>query len=246
MLEIISNCPSCGTLLERVKDQLFCRNSNCAAQSSKAVEHYAKIMKIKGLGPKTVESLNLTEPREIYEPETQQKAETILGQKLASKLIAEIEKSKEVNFEVFLEAMGIPHIGNGRAKKLAEHVNSIEEINAESCNKAGLGPVATSSILGWVKAQTFNKPMPITFKCKVAKKQTDIKVCITGKLSGYTKAKAADLLSSLNIATVNSVTKDTTYLICDKPKGSAKEKKAEALGIEILSFNTLLEKYKNV
>ena len=43
-----TQCPSCDSVLEWVNDQLFCRNGSCPAQNSKAVEHFAKTIKIKG------------------------------------------------------------------------------------------------------------------------------------------------------------------------------------------------------
>ena len=52
MTEIVppTSCPTCASVLELVNDQLFCRNKLCPAQSAKRVEHFAKTLKIKGLG----------------------------------------------------------------------------------------------------------------------------------------------------------------------------------------------------
>jgi DNA ligase (NAD+) len=50
-----TNCPACNSDLELVNDQLFCRNSLCPAQSAKKLEHFARTIKIKGLGPSTIE-----------------------------------------------------------------------------------------------------------------------------------------------------------------------------------------------
>jgi len=65
-IEPPTKCPSCGSQLELVKDQLFCRNPDCGAKSSKKLEHFAKTLKIKGLGPKTIEKLPLTSIPDIY------------------------------------------------------------------------------------------------------------------------------------------------------------------------------------
>ena len=62
-----TNCPSCHSILEWTNDQLFCKNDNCPAKSSKLVEHFAKTLKIKGLGPKTVEKLSLDSINKIYD-----------------------------------------------------------------------------------------------------------------------------------------------------------------------------------
>ncbi len=66
-IEIPQHCPSCASTLERVKDQIFCRNSSCNAKSVKQVQHYAKIARIKGLGLKTIEKLELDKISDIYD-----------------------------------------------------------------------------------------------------------------------------------------------------------------------------------
>ena len=54
-----TSCPSCMTNLVWVKDQLFCHNTQCSGKTSKRIEHFASTLKIKGLGPKTVEKLQI-------------------------------------------------------------------------------------------------------------------------------------------------------------------------------------------
>jgi DNA ligase (NAD+) len=56
-IEIPTTCPSCGYLLETVNEQLFCRNTACDAQLGKKLEHFCKVLQIKGFGPKTIEKL---------------------------------------------------------------------------------------------------------------------------------------------------------------------------------------------
>jgi len=62
-----TKCPACNADLVKVKDQLFCRNESCEAQSSKKLEHYAKVLKIKGLGPKSIEKLGITTIIDLYD-----------------------------------------------------------------------------------------------------------------------------------------------------------------------------------
>ena len=81
-IEIPTTCPSCESKLERVKDQLFCRNPNCGETQLKKVVNYAKVMKIKGLGEKTVEKLDLRSISDIYSL-TLSAASAAIGEKLA-------------------------------------------------------------------------------------------------------------------------------------------------------------------
>ena len=53
-------CPSCGSPLEWKNDMLYCESILCPAQIQKRIEHFARSLKIKGLGPKSIEKLGLT------------------------------------------------------------------------------------------------------------------------------------------------------------------------------------------
>ena len=89
-----TNCPSCDSKLVWKKDQLFCVNSTCPAQQSKQVEHFVKVMKIKGLGPATIKKLGLTSISDIYINDLSEEK----SDKVREKLEAEINKSLSVSF----------------------------------------------------------------------------------------------------------------------------------------------------
>ena len=61
-----SNCPSCNSILESVNDLLFCKNNNCSTKSAKKIQHFAKTLYIKGLGPRSIEKLGLSSVVELY------------------------------------------------------------------------------------------------------------------------------------------------------------------------------------
>ena len=102
-----TNCPACSSVLELVNDQLFCRNSLCPAQSAKKLEHFARTIKIKGLGPSTIEKLGLETYNDIYSLSQEQISELLDSEKLGTKLYYEIEKSKSVDLTTLLPAFSI-------------------------------------------------------------------------------------------------------------------------------------------
>ena len=59
-------CPSCDSSLVWENDILYCRNTECSAKNAKMVEHFARTLKIKGLGPKSIEKLGLENISDIY------------------------------------------------------------------------------------------------------------------------------------------------------------------------------------
>ena len=92
-----ANKPACSSVLEFVNDQLFCKNNLCPAQSAKKLEHFAKTLKIKGLGPATIARLGLEDYHDIYSLSQEEISFLLDSEKLGTKLHAEIEKSKGVD-----------------------------------------------------------------------------------------------------------------------------------------------------
>jgi len=242
-IEIPNECPSCGSLLERVKDQLFCRNPTCESKQVKQVVNFAKVMKIKGLGEKTVERLGIFTISDIYSLSLSDAIASI-GDKLAAKLFGEIENSKNTDLAKFLAACSIPLVGPTIGNKLYSVVSTPIEITSETCKKAGIGEKATTNILNWldITYKTELESLPLNFREKeITNHSSNIVVCITGKVPGFTKIKIAEYLKPYNISVTDNLSKKVQYLICEDKKGSAKEIKATELGIPILTLDNLIK-----
>jgi len=248
-ITIPTKCPCCDYPLELVKDQLFCRNIACSAQLGKKLEHFAKTLGIKGLGPKSIEKLGLSELTELFYMDAEE-VTSILGEKLAVKLLDEIKKAKSASLDTVIASFGIPLVGGTASKKIAGVVNSIDEINQETCKIAGLGAKVTENLLNWIQTdyQEMKEFLPFTFEgimevCDVNAKR----VCITGKLKSYKKkADAEGALRAAGFTLVDSVTKTTDYLVDEEGKGSSKRDKAVSYGITIITdLNDLLKEKTN-
>jgi NAD-dependent DNA ligase len=246
-IEIPTVCPCCSYTLIFINDQLFCKNTACTAQLNKKLENFAKVLSIKGFGPKTIEKLNLSDLTEIFylDPLVVEQA---LGAKVATKLLDEIERSKNADLATVLAAMSIPLVGGTASKKIATVVSSIEEITKEKCVAAGLGEKVSENLLNWIgtEYQEMKEFLPFSFKALpvIVSNETGETVCITGKLSSYkTKAEATKLLEAAGFRVVESVTKTLNYLIDEGDKGSTKRQTAEKYGITIVTnINDLLER----
>lgn len=239
-IEIPTQCNECGSALVRINDQLFCQNKSCPAQINKKIEHFAKTLGIKGLGEKTIQKLILESILELYQLDLET-LEEIVGEKTAIKLLSEIEKSKSSSFTTVLAAMSIPLIGGTASSKLSTVVNNFDEINAETCNQAGLGEKATNNLLSWLDTEYLDIKdfLPFTFenkKTEVSDKEILGVVCITGKLSSYkNKAEATKELEELGYKVVETLTKAVTILVDEEGKGSSKRKTAEERGLQIIT-----------
>lgn len=247
LIEIPTTCPCCDYPLELVNAQLFCRNLACGAQLSKKIEHFCKTLTIKGLGPKTVEKLNLGDITEIFWLEEGEELTSTLGSdKLAEKLIIEISKATKADLATVLTSFAIPLVGNTAATKICAVVDHIDEISPETCQQAGLGAKVTENLLNWLSTDflEIREFLPFDFKSRrVEVTNTDsLTVCITGKLSSYkTKSEAAKALAAAGFKVVETVTRTLNYLVDEDNKASTKRKKAEEYGITIITnLNDLL------
>ena len=236
MITAPSTCPSCGHSLEWENQLLYCRNPACGDQSSKKIEHFGKTLKIKGLGPATIESLALESINDIYALSEFELIEGLASQKLGKKLFLEIENSKKAPLNILLAAFSIRLIGKTASEKLSAVCESIHDINEDSCAEAGLGPKATESLLYWIKEEypLLDLPHSFAFDKPVSRTSGGV-VCISGKLKSFkTKAQASQALEQNGYTVKSSVTKDVTILINESGVESQKTQKARESGITIV------------
>jgi DNA ligase (NAD+) len=239
VIEPPTNCPSCESELVWRNDILYCENSSCEAKTHKRVEHFAKTLKIKGLGPSTIEKLFIQDIDEIYTMNEEEITECLGSEKLAVKLWSEIQRSKEEPLNTVLPAFGIPLIGKSAADKLSKVVDNIFEISVDTCKAAGLGPKATENLLEWLDNEFFDYAgLPFNWEFDHVTTTTETKgiVCISGKLKSFkTKADATKVLEEAGYKVKDSLTKDVTVLLNESGTVSTKTTKAESLGIRIVN-----------
>ena len=238
-IEIPTTCPVCDGDVERVNDQLFCTNPTCSAKTLKNILHFVKTMKIMGLGEKTLEKLQVDSINDLY-AFSLEGLKDILGVKIGTKIYSEIENSKETTIQKFLSAIGIPLIGKTAAEKIQNTVSSLDEIDEETCRKAGLGAKATANLVNWMDNEYYKYvDLPFVF-AESEPVESGMAVCISGKVPGYTKAKIKEMLMDYNVTVKDNVTKDLDYLISEET-GTTKVKKAEQYNINVISFDNFME-----
>jgi NAD-dependent DNA ligase len=236
-----TNCPTCSTDLVWEKDQLFCYNPDCSGKTSKKLEHFAKTLKIKGLGPATLEKLKIVTYFDLYELPLEMMIDALGSEKLAVKLHREIENSKLVELVDLLPAFSIKLIGRTASAKICSKIKNILDINEETCAEAGLGPTATNNLLDWLIEEFTDGYDRLPFRwqqlTKLKEKSADNGVvCITGKLKSFkTKAAATQYLETKGYLVKSSLTKDVTILVNESGIESAKTQAARDKGVLIIT-----------
>tara|TARA_Y100000296_G_scaffold54626_1_gene62685 strand:+ start:691 stop:1446 length:756 start_codon:yes stop_codon:yes gene_type:complete len=232
-------CPSCDSTLVWRNDLLYCENVNCTAKTEKVVQHFAKTLKIKGLGPKSIEKLGLSSIDDIYNLRRDYTVLKLGSELVADKLLLEIEKSKQAHLQELLPAFSIPLLGQTASEKLCTVVKHIAEIDLKTCEEAGLGPKVTENLVQWYNTQYLNgyEFLPFSWEREVQNiKEEKGVVVISGKLKTFpTKAVAKALLQKEGYIVKENLSKGTDFLVNESGIASSKTKKATEMGITVIT-----------
>ena len=258
------SCPRCGRDLIRPAGEAIwrCPNSDCPARKRENLYHFTskKSFDIEGLGPKIIDQL-VDENLISQAPDIFQLKEGDLlplerfAERKAENLIRAIEKSKKITLSKFIFALGIRHVGEETAMDLAEYfggVKKIEKASKEELEKIpDVGPKVSESIYNWfqkkqnlevvddlVKSGVEILPPP-----KIGKKLEGKTFALTGSLKTMTRAEAEKLIRLLGGHSLNSISKQTDYLLAGFEPGS-KLKRAKKLGVKIISEKEFLDLLK--
>lgn len=131
-----ATCPFCGAATYRKGDFLMAdHGANCQTMKVRQLEHYTKTIEMKGFGLGVLERIFEAElVSEIVDFYTLTVDDLLtldrVGKKLAEKLIEQIDASRQLPAELFLQALGIHELGRHVSKILATRYDSIDAILA--------------------------------------------------------------------------------------------------------------------
>ena len=260
-----SHCPSCGTAVVKPEDEAMhrCPNTSCPAQFFELLKHFVSkgATDIDGLGERwcliLIDQGMVTDLADLYTLTMDQLLQLDrMGEKLATRIIANIAASKEKSLSHLLFALGIIHVGSEVAELLTQAYNSIDEIGAateeELAEIPGIGPKIAASIAFYfqveanktviekLRAAGMNlkqKPRLVSTEGLPLAGKTFV---VTGTLSGFSRSESESRIKDLGGKVTSSVTKNTDYLVVGESPGS-KLAAAERLGTEVLDETGFVE-----
>ncbi|WP_295936527.1 NAD-dependent DNA ligase LigA [uncultured Alistipes sp.] len=265
--EYITHCPECGTPLVRYEGEAkhYCPNQGgCRPQIIGRIIHFIrrKAMDIEGLGEETVELLFenglVRNIADLYDLEAPQLAVLPrLGEKSADNIIRSIEGSKSVPFQRVLFGLGIRFVGETTAKYLAEHFRSLNAVmlaTREELTEADeVGGRIADAIIEYFADE---KNHTIIHRLREAGLQFESEArtlasesligksfVVSGKFS-RSRDELKELIELHGGRNLAAVSANVDYIIAGENMGPAKLKKAEKLGVEIISeedFITLID-----
>lgn len=261
--EMPEECPSCGTKVEKEGAYTYCPNLSCPAQLKGRIIHLAsrRAFDIEGLGEKIVVMLmNKKLVKDMADVFTLRKEQLVplerFADKSAGNLEAEIEKSKKIGFDRFINALSIRHVGERVAQILAENCHSIDDLMNADLEKLleihTIGTEIAKSIVHFFElernrnlvAKMLDAGVDIQYEDKSERtdKLKGMVFVFSGALESMTRDEAEKLVAVHGGRATSSVSKKTNYVVAGSDPGSKMEK-ANELGIEVLNeeqFNELI------
>lgn len=263
-------CPVCGgtTHVRRENDveTLYCNNTACPAKQTNAFALFVSrdALDVEGMSGKAVEKLidigvlhtladffHLKDHREsIVETEG-------FGDKSFANMTAAVERARHTTAARLLYGLGIPGIGSANAKVIAAAGDGdMEKIRALTREDLlaidGVGEVLADAFVTYFADEGNQKNLEkllaeLTIEAPAPRAKQDLAgltFVITGSLEHYPNREALkEEIEQRGGKTAGSVSAKTSYLINnDAASGSSKNKKAQELGIPIITENEYREK----
>ena len=265
--QFITVCPECGATLVRVEGEAAWRCPNeagCPPQIKGKMEHFVsrKAMNIDGLGEETIDLFfergMLHDIADIYALKKDDIARLEgLGDKSAENMLAGIEASKQVPWSRVLFALGIRMVGETTAKKIAKRFASLEALQAATKEELmavdDVGEQIADNIIAYLNDE---RNIVIINRLREAglqmasesgewKAESDKlagkTIVISGTFSQHSRDEYKDLIEAHGGKNSGSVSKKTSFILAGENMGPEKRKKAEELGVPMLSEAEFLD-----
>jgi DNA ligase (NAD+) len=253
-----TECPECGTPVERDPEGVFirCPNVDCPARCRERIKFFASrgAMDIEGLGDKLVEQLVATglvqDYADLYSLEAAQ-LEPLerMGEKSAAALVAQIAASRDRGLVRLLNALGIRHVGPRVATLLCERFPTITALEAASVEELAavpdIGAVIAASVHEWLaspygrrtiaglRAAGVRLDVPATERVATDGPLAGKTLVVTGTLERFSRQEAEEAIRKAGGRASSSVSKKTDYVVAGAEAGSKRDK-AEQLGVPVI------------
>jgi DNA ligase (NAD+) len=179
-----------------------------------------------------------------------------LREKSVTNILNGIASSLSVPFDRVIFALGIRFVGETTSKLLASHFGSIEAIQAADIGTLteveGVGETIARSILDFFanpvnleiieRLRSHRVQFSYAAQVPVSDKLSSKRIVVTGTFSSPERRKEIeDLIGLHGGRNISSVSKNTSFIVAGRNMGPEKQKKAQELGIPVLSEEEFLD-----
>ena len=262
--EMPSECPACGTPVERPEGEAmrYCPNVSCPGRILESIVHFASrdAMDIRGLGYERVRQLLeaglIADVAGLYDLQVSRLVELDrFGEQSAGQLVAAIEASKTRPLSTLLFGLGIRHVGKNVAQLLARRFGTMaalrEAAEAAINDVPGIGPAIAAAVAGFFATPRNQALVDRLLRAGLRQDEphavaaggplAGMTYVVTGTLPTLSRPQAGDLIEQAGGRVAGSVSGKTDVVVAGTDAGGKLEK-ARALGIEIIDEAELLRR----
>ncbi len=240
-----AGCPVCKTEVVKPEDEAMhrCPNASCPAQFLELLKHFVSkgAMDVDGLGEQWCRILIDGElVRDVSGLYTLRKEQLLslerMGERLAVKIMANIEASKQRSLSRLLFALGILHVGSEVAELLAQRYTGLGQLaNAAKEDLTaipGVGPKIADSVVAYFNVSR-NRDVVERLRLAGVDPQQEVHevspsdaplldqvFVVTGTLSSFPRREAETRIKALGGSVASAVTRKTSYLVAGESAGS--------------------------
>jgi DNA ligase (NAD+) len=242
--------------------------ATCPPQIKGKMEHFVsrKAMNIDGLGSETIDLLYsqglLHNIADIYTLTQEDIArQERLGEKSAQNILAGIEQSKQVPWARVLFALGIRMVGETTAKKIARRFPCIDQLQWATVEQLtaidDVGEQIAKNIIAYFNdlsnLEIINRLREAGVQMESQEEeqtpQSNIlqgkSIVVSGVFAQHSRDEYKAMIEAHGGKNVGSVSKKTNFILAGENMGPEKRKKAESLGVEILTEEEFLALIQN-
>ncbi|MFA6105291.1 MAG: NAD-dependent DNA ligase LigA [Patescibacteria group bacterium] len=259
-------CPLCGGDVGK-KDAgsvaIYCLNKKCFAQELEKIIHFVgkKGFDIDHLGEKIVEQLvgeGLIKDAADLFTLTVGDLDGVerFAEKSALNLVEAVDKAKNISLPKFLNALGIPGVGEETAVDLAREFGTLQKLQKATFDDLqkiyGVGGKVAQSVVEYfgdkknlelIEKLFANGVKVYKLAAEAGGKLTGQSFVLTGTLSSLSRDEAKEKIRALGGEASESVGKKTTAVIAGENAGS-KLIKAQKLGVKVLNEEEFIKMLK--
>ncbi len=259
--QIPFQCPVCQTDLIQKEGQVnrMCPNLQCPARTMRHLTYFVskQAFDIRGLSEKMLEKLENAGLVQNEEDILNLRYDDLrvlpgMGDVSAHNIVTAVQKAKHISFARFIQALGIPHIGEQTAKSLARNFDSIQSLMQATLDEFtsidDIGDTVARSLVEYLEKQSNQEKIQKFFEAggiiqyPQASSQVGFfcgkTVVITGSFEQYARPDLVRKIEQQGGKVSSSVSSQTDYLLAGTKAGS-KLNKAKSLNVDILDEHTL-------
>ena len=251
-------CPSCSQKIIEEEIRLKCVNPDCPDKNLEATKYFLKSLGIDDLSTERIREMFdrkvLEKTADVFSLTPEVLVENLDGykEKLATKVVKNIQKKKEVELLDFLVSLGITGGGKTKCEKLLDELElsrleQVQKLTVDQLSSVeGFAVKSSESFIESLKEkEEFIESLleaGLVVKAREVIQKGDSLAgqtfCITGALE-RPRTEIQNWIKLQGGKPVSSVSAKTDFLVCNEKSNSSKYLKAEKLGIKIITEDEL-------